>query len=665
MEQMKSTPLRAISICLIGGAVIGGFFSSPALAQQPNIILFYPDQLRAFSVGAYGDSTAITPNMDTLAANGIRFNNCFPGLPVCTPARACVLTGRMPFSVQSSSDGYDWMIVNRIEMHDKEITIAEELNQLGYTCGHVGPKWHVSEVGNIDCIPNRQGFTYFEGLNSYGKYTESLYCDNNGNKVTYAPGERWLSDVYAERAINFINTYHDQPFFLNVWMCPPHAYGGLSWAQYHSPSVCFTTDRMYLYNQAVELTTNDLRLNVPLGGDIETLAKHQLQVYNAMVTGIDDCLGQILAALTTHGIADNTIIIISADHGGQMGSHAFSADGSSTEGWEKNQPHEESIRVPLIVYDPRNTPPSQVRDELIPQMDFLPTILELAGGGSPQNAQGRSFAPLITGQGSYASRDAIMVQYNTMRLGGLGYGWSRVLRNDRWTYVVREITPNTGNLQPLALFDNQNDPYQMNNLINNSAYDTIESQLHARLITEMLQLDDPLIVTPKPEIWLSTHSIDVSIPKGVNPLNDSVTIMNNYVSTLNYNLTDNAGWLSCTPTSGSLDADETDDIIISYAATNLNFGSYTAVITASDPNASNNPQQLTVNLTVYIPGDYDDDSDVDQEDFGKFQACFSGNGNPCEGNCYWADFDFDLDVDVQDFNIFSNCMAGPNQPPGC
>ncbi|UCD30179.1 MAG: sulfatase-like hydrolase/transferase, partial [Planctomycetota bacterium] len=108
----------------------------PTWAQErPNFILFYLDQLRAQSVGSYGDSLAQTPNMDSLAADGVRFNYCFPGLPSCTPARACVLTGRMPFAVRSTTTGQDWMVINSIEMDTNEITIAEELNPLGYSCG--------------------------------------------------------------------------------------------------------------------------------------------------------------------------------------------------------------------------------------------------------------------------------------------------------------------------------------------------------------------------------------------------------------------------------------------------------------------------------------------------------------------------------------------------
>jgi arylsulfatase A-like enzyme len=635
---------------------------TPVVGQQPNFIFFYPDQLRSQEMGCYGNTVADTQNMDTLAAAGLRFEVAVPGLPVCTPARACVLTGRMPFSVRSSSAGYDWMIVNKIDMHTDEVSIAEELNPLGYTCGHIGSKWHVADVGGLDCITERQGFTVFEALNSYGKYDVAQYRDTDCIMQT---GTGWQPDFMTSRAINFITANQNNPFYLNVWLSPPHAPRNLHWGELHfddpnNPDrlISWTFDgRLDLWNNSPLPSIASLRPNII--PSLQDEAQRQIREYNALTTGIDQCLGQIITTLQTLGIDNKTIIIVSADHGSQLGSHATAFE--TTVGWEKNEIYDESILVPLIVYDPRNPPSVHVRSEPIHQMDILPTVLELAGGPAPQRAQGRSFAPLVTGQGTYQPRDAVLVQYNSSNFLGTGYSNVRALRTSQWKYAVAEIS---GNPQGIALFDLVNDPYEQTNLISNPAYDATKTLLHNRIITEMQDLDDPLVVTPLPLIELSTQLIELSVAKSLDANNDNFDVTNDYVGTLNYTITDSEGWLSCTPTNGTLAYAESDTITIQYSTASLAEGDYLATITVSG-NASNSPQELSVNLNVFIPGDLDGDDDVDQEDFGKFQRCYTGMGEPPTTGCEYADFNNDNDVDLSDFNLLHNCMAGANNPPGC
>ncbi|MHC4443436.1 MAG: sulfatase family protein [Planctomycetota bacterium] len=795
-----------LTVAGIAVSLVLGLFCPVAVEadELPNIILFYPDQLRAMEVGCYGNSVAQTPNLDSLAQQGVRFEYCVPGLPSCTPARACVLTGRMPFAVRSTSAGYDWMVVNKITMDTNEITIAEELNPLGYSCGHVGSKWHVEDTCGLCCIADRQGFTFFEGLNSYGLYITPKYCDNN-NVLQEDPG-RWNPDVMTERAINFITTNQGNHFYLNVWLCPPHATGGVSWGGWHEPADVFSTDRMHLWNESTPLTDDDLRDNVTLG-EIGDYAKHQLQVYNAMTTGIDDCLGQIMTTLANLGIDHKTIIIVSADHGGQMGSHAVST--GTAEGWEKNRIYEESILVPLIVYDPRHTAPAAVRSELIPQMDLMPTILELVGAPPAQRAQGRSFAALITGQGTYQPRDAVMVQYDTTVLDGTGYDRSRALRTDRWKFAIMESKSVPGDVQAKALFDLDADPYELNNLINDPAYGSVREQLWERLMQEMTAVEDPLMIdmpSGYPHIDLGTEDdpnglylVDVSdgnteavniggrdAKKNLDPsdpvspdnymyfaIHDSVTfegdqpdayIVIDYYDTgtgtlqLQYDssdpapfpddkyktgglitLTDSNTWkqhayhvndawfgngqnsgadfrisgggsvfyldlvqVFCPPVKvGDPDpADQADEVVldvqlgwteaVSFASSyDVYFGTINPPsLQGNETGTSFDPGILNPLTTYYwrinsvngyypaaagdvwsftteLPGDFDGDDDIDQEDFGRFQACLSGAGLPYASECDEANLDGDNDVDLNDFAIFQGCMGGANQPPDC
>ena len=642
---------RVVFLVAVAGA------TSAVLAQPPSFILFFPDQLRSQEIGCYGNTVAQTPNMDSLATSGVRFNYAMPGLPVCTPCRASLQTGRMPFAVRSSSAGQQWMVVNSVTLHTNEITIAEQLNGLGYSCAYF-EKWHLQEGGT--CVADRQGYTFFEGLNAYGDYDDPKYCDNNGVLRT-EPG-RWLPDVMTDRALNFITSNKDNPFFAYVSLGPPHAPGGYSWGQYHDPLTISFDGRMELWDMFASVSI-PLRPNVP-----ETLADYavrQLREYDGMVAGIDQCLGRIRSKLVELGIDNRTIIIVSADHGGQMGSHATAFN--TTIGWEKNEIYDESILVPLIIYDPRHPPEpgGQVRNELVSLMDFLPTIVELAGGTPNPRVQGRSFAPVITGSGTYQPRDAVMVQFNSTNFLGVGYGRSRALRTSQWKFGLFEVGSGSGNLQDKALFDLQADPYELTNLVNDPDHATIRSQLHARLMEEMEAVLDPLVVTPPPEIKLNRSSMEVSVGRGGSPHNGAFTVTNVYFGTLDYTISDDASWLTTVPSGGTCVSDETDTITIQYQTAGLAAGNYSATIHVADANAVNSPQQIAVRLQVYTPGDFDEDGDVDQSDFAHFQACLTGPGMAYPAECERADLDLDGNVDQADFALFANCMGGANQPPGC
>ncbi|UCD28604.1 MAG: hypothetical protein JSV03_16235, partial [Planctomycetota bacterium] len=195
-------------------------------------------------------------------------------------------------------------------------------------------------------------------------------------------------------------------------------------------------------------------------------------------------------------------------------------------------------------------------------------------------------------------------------------------------------------------------------------YETIQQQMHDRLIQEMYDTNDPILTYLYPKIGLSINSIDHWVHVNTDLPNDTFTVTNYGIDTLNYTITDDASWFSCNPDNGS-SSGESDTINIIYHTAGLAIGDYSATISVADPNAMNTPQQITVEIQVRQPGDLDHDYDVDQEDFGFFQACYSGLGQTFPPGCEEADMDSDTDVDRIDFNNFYPCMAGPNQTPGC
>jgi hypothetical protein len=179
---------------------------------------------------------------------------------------------------------------------------------------------------------------------------------------------------------------------------------------------------------------------------------------------------------------------------------------------------------------------------------------------------------------------------------------------------------------------------------------------------------DRVVVTspvPKgPEIELDTVSFTRSSALNGTLPNDSFTLINVGVAPLQYTITDDASWLTVIPATGT-STGERDTIEIQYNLTSLSVGDYTATVEVTDLSASNSPQTITVDLSILVFGDIDDDGDVDQEDFGRLQGCQLGDTIPYMGGCEAADSDSDGDVDMIDSNTLQSCMGGPNLPPGC
>ena len=187
-----------------------------------------------------------------------------------------------------------------------------------------------------------------------------------------------------------------------------------------------------------------------------------------------------------------------------------------------------------------------------------------------------------------------------------------------------------------------------------------------RYIWQWTQAGSP----PPPAIGRSPSSFTRSVTRGNNLASDTFTVWNSGGGTLEYQITDNAGWLNEVPNSGN-SIGEADSITINYSTTSLGIGTHNATITITDPAATNSPQTISATVTVEpatVPGDFDGDSDVDQEDFGHFQVCLTGAGTPQDDpDCADAKLDGDVDVDQDDFAIFQGCMSGPNIPgnPDC
>ncbi len=284
--------------------------------------------------------------------------------------------------------------------------------------------------------------------------------------------------------------------------------------------------------------------------------------------------------------------------------------------------------------------------------------LTLTPAGAPPPAIGRSPATLAPscGQGSNAAGQSFTVQ-NTGG-GTLNY---TIGDNASWLSCSPTSGTSTGESDTIAV------TYATSGLTAGT-YTAVITISDAAASNSPQTIGVTLTVNPPPPtIGRSPASLSPSCTQGTNAANQTFTVQNTGGGTLNYSITDNANWLSCSPTSGT-STGEPDTIGVTYATSSLTAGTYTATITLTDPAATNSPQTIGVTLVVNAPagitGDFDGDGDVDLADFALFQLCFNGPNAPPGSNCSVdADFDNDADVDLADFSLFQLCFNGPNRPP--
>ena len=430
---------------LAGLTMLGGLPGVASCAKdpqkKPNVVFIFADQFRNCSLGCMGAAEVKTPHFDELASQGMLFTDAVSGYPLCTPYRAMLLTGRY-----GTSTG---MVSNEIELPSGEVTIAETFKQQGYKTGFIG-KWHL-EKNHDPFVPkeHRHGFDFWASRNLGGEYFDSFYCADTPDQIPI-PG--YEMDGQTDIAIDFMKKNTQSPFFLMLAWRAPHPPIG-------APS---KYEKMY---DAARLTQ---RPNVPRDMDLRA----DLVKYYGMITNLDDNMGRIMKALDDMGIADDTIICFSSDHGDMFGSQGLRG---------KNVPYEESVNVPFIMRYPRAIKPGQKTDCMINSVDVMPTLLSMCGVPIPRGVQGHDLSPVILGKDD-TKPEAVLLQ-RIIDVGNKANAEWRGVRTAQYTYTrTRE--------KAWLLFDNEKDPYQKNNLVNKPEYKAVQDKLEAQLQAMMKKIGD-------------------------------------------------------------------------------------------------------------------------------------------------------------------------------
>ena len=413
-------------------------------AEKPNILFVIADQWRAQAFGFAGDPNVQTPNLDALQRESL---DCIKAISL--------LTGQRPLT--------HGVFLNDVPLSPDAVSLARVLKQAGYYTGYIG-KWHLNGDGRSAFIPRerRQGFDYWKALECTHNYNHSYYYADGPEKL------EWIGyDAIAqtEDAQQYLRDHAktNKPFFLF-----------LSWGPPHDPYQTAPEKYRAKY-QADQLK---LRPNVPEA--ISAKARAAQAGYYANCTALDDCVGKLLQTLRENGLASNTIVVFTADHGDLLGSH---------EAFNKQQPFDESIRVPLLLHWPKGF--GQIGgspDALINSEDIMPTLLGLSGVPIPKTVEGLDYSDYLHG-GKNPSDGATVISSVApfgqweRRVGGREY---RGVRTQRYTYV-RDLNG------PWYFFDNQADPYQTNNLVNKPECANIQAELEVILKRKLKEQGDDFL----------------------------------------------------------------------------------------------------------------------------------------------------------------------------
>lgn len=423
---------------------------------KPNLLFVFADQLRACSVGYFGEEPVITPNIDRFAAEGAIFSTAVSPLPVCTPYRGSLITGRTPLSTG--------LIINDIPLKTTEISIAHCFNDAGYDTAYIG-KWHLDGANRPAPVPpgpRRQGFRYWMGANFEHNYDRSYYTNNEGEQVMW---EGFDAEAQTTHAIDYLKKRDgSKPFCLF-----------LSWGPPHHPYRAVPKQYLDMYDPA----------DIPGRPNCPDVPRQDLWGYYAQTTFLDDQFQRLLSAVDELGLSDDTIVVFTSDHGDMHGSHGL---------YKKQWPWDEAIRIPFLLRYPRAVPSGACFDFPISVIDVMPTLLGLAGLSIPDVVDGTDLSPFICGNSDGAPSSALLMNPCPFSIGdprgedqvpdfrGMRLEY-RGVRTDRYTYV-RTID------RPWLLYDNREDPFQLENRIDDPAFQTIRDELDAMMRAHMERIGD-------------------------------------------------------------------------------------------------------------------------------------------------------------------------------
>lgn len=457
--------------------------------MQPNLLIVLSDQLRRDALGIYGNPDIQTPHIDRLAQDGVRFDNACSSYPICVPFRFTFMTGMYAHS--RFVPGIEW------RMSPAETTLADAFNTEGYHTVYVG-KWHLygghahlpnhpARKANMTPVPRQhQGrWQKWLGFEVANNPFDTYYFEDDDPTPRRIDG--YQTDGLFDIAMTYLESIKDdeKPFCCVLSVEPPHF-----------PLEAPERNVSRLSERALTLPPNHLYQDSRpspakkvSADDLEKLLA-QRRMYYAMIENLDDNIGRLRAFLNETGLSENTIVVLVADHGQMDAAHSLTPI-------QKSHPYEESIGIPLIVHDPRRADRAGVslRDPIHTE-DLYPTLLGLVGIEADDSRMGMNVAPYVAGEIEALRREGVLLEFVHDYRAGHPYNavYWRGFRGRHHKYTVLGDAVTGG--QPWQLYDLENDPYEMTNLLDEPANEALAAEMHRKLRDELVATGDHYVLAP-------------------------------------------------------------------------------------------------------------------------------------------------------------------------
>jgi arylsulfatase A-like enzyme len=456
--------MRTLLFLALAAAAFGASAES-----RPNVLLILSDDLAA-TLGCYGYPAVKTPNLDALAKRGVKFDRAYCQFPHCNPSRASFLSGLRPNTTR--------VTLNEDNLYDNipgVVTLPAFFRQQGYTTARAGKIFHLGVPAGTESRDDPKGWDFgtpFKDERPYPPSRESAVKVKTGRKQGLPWQEIPCTDDdlvdgnFAREAIAWLERRdRAKPFFLAVGFHRPHL-------PLVAPAKYF--DLYPLESIVLPKEPDNDEADIPLparNGSVEQYAmtatpeqrRASIRGYLATVSYMDAQAGRVLDTLKRLGVADNTIIVVSGDHGWHLGEHGL---------WHKRSLFEQSARVPFIIHAPGVNGNGQSSSSLVELLDIFPTLCDLAGLKPPAVLQGKSLRPVLNDPRATV-HDAAFTQ---ARRGANASNWGRSVRTARWRCTEWDEGRNG-----VELYDHDNDPGEFTNLANDPRHAATLKQLRALL----------------------------------------------------------------------------------------------------------------------------------------------------------------------------------------
>ncbi len=514
MDAIMNTTLKltkTIAACL-GSLAVFGFFCSKQ-STRPNIIFIMADDHAAQAISSYGSKINKTPNIDRLANDGLRFDNCFCTNSICAPSRAVILTGK--------HNHINGVIDNRVEFDGNQQTFPKLLQEAGYQTAMIG-KWHLKS--------DPTGFGYWNILPGQGRYYNPDFIEMGERKRHTG----YVTDIITDLCLNWLDQRdRGKPFFLMYhhkaphrnWMRGPDHLTLYDDETIPEPENLFddyatrsdaareqemtiadhmfpaydlklpadpadSTDQQYWLSEYGRMNQeqrnkwisayepkNKAFVDYPSQGQELTQFRYQRYIkdYLSCIASIDDNIGRLLDYLDASGLTENTIVVYTSDQGFFLGEHGW---------YDKRFMYDEALRMPFIVRYPKEIEPGSVSEALVQNLDFAPTFLDFARVKIPSGMQGKSLRPILRGNMPENWRTAAYYHYWEYP------AWHMVKKHYGIRTMQFKLLHFYDDIDAWELYDMSNDPHEMNNVYNDPAYADVVNQLEKELSRLMAEYRD-------------------------------------------------------------------------------------------------------------------------------------------------------------------------------